>query len=213
MSEPASPAALPPLATADDPDAPGWTRAPATAGQVRTDAGLAAALFAGAVLSMALCRTAGIRTDPATGPVSVLLLAAVVAPLAWRRRFGWPVLVVVSAAFVVGQVVGVPEYLVSNIALFISFYTVGAWEPARRRARWVRTVVVVAMLGWLTVAVFRAVTGADDSGGLSRSGAFSPLAAYLVIQVLTNVAYFAGAWGFGEHAWSSAREYRRSTMR
>ncbi|MBU4337279.1 MAG: sensor histidine kinase, partial [Actinobacteria bacterium] len=177
------------------------------------DLWLAAALFVGAVLSMVLWRTTGVRTDPASGVVSILLLAAVTAPLAWRRRFPSAVLVVVTAAFVVGQVVGVPESLVSNVALFMALYTVGAWDPDRRRALWVRAAVVVIMFGWLMIAIFQAVADPEESTGLSSVGAFSPLAAYLLIQVLTNVVYFAGAWGFGEHAWSAARERARTAWR
>ncbi|MBU4214520.1 MAG: sensor histidine kinase [Actinobacteria bacterium] len=196
-----------------DPDDADWRRAPAEPAQLRVDLWLAAGLFVASVLSMVLWRVTGVRTDPASGTVSILLLAAVTAPLAWRRRFPSAVLVVVAVAFVIGQVVAVPETLVCNVCLFVALYTVGAWEPDRRRAFWVRAAVVVVMFGWLMIAIFRAVADPDRSSGLSNVGAFSPLAAYLLIQVLTNVVYFAGAWGFGEHAWSAARDRARTAWR
>src|SRR5699024_6628186 len=37
-------------------------------------------------------------------------------------------------------------------------------------------------------------------------GALTPFAAYMLIQVLINVLYFAGAYWFGNHAWSAARQ-------
>jgi signal transduction histidine kinase len=201
------------LPAVEDPDAEGWSRARPGPAERRVDLGLAAALFVGAVLSMVLWRVAGVRPDPASGLVSVLVLAAVTAPLAWRRRSASLVAVIVSAAFILAQLLAVPEALVSNIALFIALYTVGAWEVDRRRATWVRAGIIVVMFGWLLVAIFRASTGADQSTGLSRAGEFSPLAAYLLIQVLTNVVYFAGAWGFGEHAWNAARDRARTAWR
>lgn len=196
-----------------DPDAASWRRPPVDRAAQRADAGLAAALFVGAVLSMVLWRVTGVRPDPASGAVSVPLLLAVTAPLAWRRRYPSAVLGVVAVAFVVAQVLAVPETLVLNVALFIALYTVGAWETDRRRAVWVRALVVVGMFVWLLVAIFQAVADPEAVPGFSRSGAFSPLAAYLLIQVLTNVVYFAGAWAFGDHAWSAARERARTAWR
>lgn len=210
-SQPAQ--ALPPVEAAQDPDAPDWRRPRVDGDQLRGDALLAGALLVGAVLSMALLRTAGMYDDPAAGWVSVLCLAAATAPLAARRVQPSVVLVVVAIAFVATAELAVPETLFINIALFMALYTVGAWEPHRRRAVLVRLAVVVGMFGWLIVSIFRTVTDPDSLPDLSRVGAFSPLVAYMLIQLLTNVLYFAGAWWFGEHAWSSARERGRTAYR
>ncbi|WP_308121546.1 sensor histidine kinase [Actinotalea ferrariae] len=200
-------------APALDPDAPGWHRPPPSADQLRGDALLAGALLVGAVLSMALLRTAGIYDDPAAGWVSVLCLAGATVPLAVRRRWPSAVTVVISVAFVVAGELMVPETLFLNIALFMALYTVGAWDPDRRRATVVRTVVVVGMFAWLVVSIFRSATDPEALPGLSRAGAFSPFVAYMLIQLLTNVLYFAGAAWFGNHAWASARERARTAYR
>jgi len=196
-----------------DPDAPGWRRAPLTADQRRYDGVLAVGLLIGAVLSLALGRTAGMYDEPAAGWVSVLCVVALTAPLAVRRRWPAPVAVVVAAAFVLTGELHVPETLFSNIALFMALYTVGAWDQNRARATWVRGAVVVAMFVWLLVAMFQAVTDPEGIEGFSNAGAFSPLVAYLLIQLLTNVLYFAGAWWFGDHAWNAARERARTEHR
>jgi signal transduction histidine kinase len=196
-----------------DPDAPGWRRAPLTPDQERTDLLLAAGLLIGGVLSLALGRTAGMYEEPAQGWVAVLCLLAVTGPLAVRRRWPSATLVVVAAAFVAVGELRVPETLFSNIALFMALYTVGAWERNRTRATWVRGAVVVVMFVWLLFAMFHAVTDPEGVEGFSNAGAFSPLVAFLLIQLLTNVLYFAGAWWFGEHAWNAARERARTEWR
>ncbi|WP_454051157.1 sensor histidine kinase [Cellulomonas sp. Marseille-Q8402] len=198
---------------ADDPDAPGWRRPPITADQRRVDVLLAAGLLVGGVLSLALGRTAGMYDDPAESWVGLVVLLGLVGPLALRRRRPSAVALVVAAAFVVLGQARVPETLFANIALFMALYSVGAWETSRARATWVRGAIVVAMFVWLLITMFQAVTDPEGVEGFSNAGAFSPLVAFLLIQVLTNILYFAGAWWFGEHAWNAARERARTDFR
>ncbi|GAA4626089.1 sensor histidine kinase [Cellulomonas oligotrophica] len=198
---------------AEDPDVAGWERPGPTADGLRWDALGAGCLFVGAVLSMVLLRTSGFYEEPAAGWLSVLLLAATTLPLALRRRYPSAVALVVAVVFGVAQALLVPETLVSNIALFMAVYTVGAWETSRSRAAWVRGVVVLGMFVWLLVTIYQASTDPDVDDELSRAGAFSPFAAYMLLQLLTNVLYFGGAWWFGEHAWVSSRERARTAWR
>ena len=196
-----------------DPDRPGWRRPPIGPDQLRTDALLAAAMLVGGLLSMVLWRVAGLYDEPAPAWLSVVCLVGVTAPLALRRRWPSAVLVVVAAVFVVLVQVLVPETLFANIALFAALYAVGAWEPNRRRATVVRAVVIAGMFLWLLIALFVSTSDPESMPDLSRAGAFSPLVAYLLIQLLTNVLYFAGAYWFGERAWASARERARTELR
>ncbi|MBO3096454.1 sensor histidine kinase [Cellulomonas dongxiuzhuiae] len=197
-----------------DPDAPGWVRPAPDRDALRWDALLAGALYLGALLSMVLARVAGMYEEPAPGWLGALLLAAVTLPLAVRRRWPSVVLCVVAAAFIGAQVLYVPETLVSNIALFCAMYTVGAWETDRRRATTVRAVVVVAMIVWLFVALFWVATDPETAEHLpDQAGVFSPFVSFTLLQLLTNVLYFAGSWFFGEHAWRSSRERARTAWR
>lgn len=196
-----------------DPDAPGWRRPPVGPDERRTDALLAAGLLVGGVLSLVLWQVAGAYDDPAPTGVSLLIVAGVTLPLALRRRWPSAVLVVVAAVFIVLGSIRVSESLVANISLFLALYTVGAWEPDRRRALWVRAVVVAGMFVWLVIALFAATSDPDALGDMSRVGVLSPLVAYLLIQLLTNVAYFGAAWWFGDHAWAAARQHARTERR
>ncbi|QCB94458.1 sensor histidine kinase [Cellulomonas shaoxiangyii] len=208
-----APAALTRVGAAGDPDVTGWSRRQPGPDGLRWDVLLGVLLFVGAVLSSVMWRVTGLIPDPAPGWLSVLLLAAQTLPLTVRRRWPSAVAVVTGAAFIVAQLLMVPEQLVSNIALFMALYTVGAWERSRARAFWVRAGVVTAMFTWLLVSIFLAATDPDADIGLERAGAFSPFVAYMLIQLLTNVLYFAGAWWFGDHAWASARERERTAWR
>lgn len=197
----------------DDPDAPGWRRAPVGQDGLRNDTLMAVGLLIGGLLSLALWQTAGFYDEPAPGWVSLLCIAGTTLPLALRRRYPSVVAVVVGAVFIVLGVAKVPETLVANIALFVSLYTVGAWEADRRRATWVRVLIIVAMFTWLLIALFVTTSDPESLPDFDRAGAFSPLVAYLLIQLLTNVVYFAGAYWFGNHAWASARERARTLLR
>lgn len=204
---------LTPVPAADDPDLPGWRRPTVGPDDVRKDTAGAVALFLGALMSMVLWRVAGMYDEPAAPWLSVLLLALVTGPLAVRRRWPNTVLVVVAAAFVALVGFHVSETLVANIALFCALYTVGAWGPDRKRATWVRGLVIAGMLLWLVGSIFMTMRDPDALPDFSRAGALSPLLAYLLIQVFTNLLYFAGAYWFGERQWASARERARTHLR
>lgn len=182
------------------------TRPPATPAQLRADVWLAAALLVAAILSAALGAVAGVYDAEAPAPIWTIVYAVcLTGPLAVRRRYPEIVAIVVSVAYFGGVTARIPEVYVGNIAVFIAFYTVGAWVADRRRAFWVRAGIIVAMFGWLLVTTFIAATTPDD-GGLSRAGAFSPFAAFMLIQFLVNASFFGGAYWFGDRAFASAME-------
>ncbi|WP_300590438.1 hypothetical protein [Microbacterium sp.] len=161
---------------------------------LRGDVWLAVALFVTAVLSTALGSVAGIYSQTEVDLRFALLYAfGVTAPLAWRRRLPSTVAVAVSIAFFLGMTARIPELYVGNVAVFIAFYTVGAWVDDRRRAFIVRMVIIVGMFIWLLVTMFIDATAPTDEG-LSRAGLFSPYVAFMLIQFLVNVAFFGGAY-------------------
>ncbi len=188
-----------------DPDSRDWRRAPADAGERKVDALTAVALFAAAILSLVLGRAMGLWPDPAGPALSAAVLALMTLPLAFRRTAPVPVLAALGVAFLLVGELRVPEVTISNIAMFMAIYSVGAWEQKRVRANWARGVLVTVMGVWLLTSFFRASTQDLDFEG-PGIGALTPVAAYMLQQVLINVLYFAGAWWFGEHAWSSARQ-------
>lgn len=193
-------------ATFNDPDEPGWKRPAPTPGERRADLILAIGLFVGSILSLMLYTVAGFYDDPAGFGVSILTLALITLPLALRRVWPATIALALSAIFVVIVQLRVSELLFTNIALFLALYSVGAWMSDRRRAFIVRVVIVFAMLVWLLISMFQATTDPDAMPGFSRAGLFSPLVAFLLIQILTNVLYFGAAWYFGNRAWDGAVE-------
>lgn len=206
-----------------DPELPGWRRAEATPEQLRADVLGAIALFLLSVLSLALSSATGMfGSESASLEVSVAVLACITLPLAVRRRWPVAVLAVVTAGFVTLGELPVAESTIANVSLFCALYTVGAWEGDRRRAVLSRAIVVALMVIWFISAMFRTSLAELDEElaelpGASALGALTPAAAFMLMQVLVNILYFAGAWWFGSHSFSAAREralveYRTSQL-
>jgi len=185
-------------------EATGWGRPAPTRRERLLDLAIAGGLFLAAVISQQLYRVAGVYDHPAEAPLTFAVLAVVSLPLALRRSHPLVAGVLVAAGFFATGVFEVPELLVCNITLFLALYSIGAWVSRRSLANAVRALIVVVMIVWLFVALFQAATDPDALDGFSRAGAFSPLVAFMLIQVLMNVLYFAAAWWFGERAFASA---------
>ena len=124
---------------------------------------------------------------------------AMAAPLVLRRR--WP-----SAMLILQTLIYMPlvwlgwEIYVIQIMIFLSFYSVGAWDANRKRAFWTRLVVIIIMFG--SIAATFIVYG----GLYIELGGVTGLIATLAIQYVVNIGYFGGAWFFGNRAWNSALE-------
>jgi signal transduction histidine kinase len=176
-----------------------------TSRPTRNDVILAVSLAVGAILSSVLYRIAGVFDQPAPAWVTLPWALAVAIPLAWRRIAPITSAVIVSAGFIVGGLVFVPELLVCNITLFLAIYSVGAWSANRRRATIARIAITAAMIGWLLVSLFVQATDPSALPNLPRPGAFSPMVAFMLLQLLTNILYFSFAFYFGDRAWAAAR--------
>nr|WP_221420931.1 sensor histidine kinase [Conyzicola lurida] len=179
----------------------------------RRDAIGVAALAVGTIVSALLHARSGYFTDldvdpqlhPAPIWLSALMILALTVPLAWRRRYPEIVAVVVSVAFFLAPTFRVPEALFGSITLFIAIYSVGAWSRHRRAATITRVLIIVGMFVWIGVQLLLTVNDPDTLPGFSRSGVFSAFASYAVINVLTNLLYFGGAYYFGDSAYRGAR--------
>lgn len=131
-----------------------------------------------------------------------------------RRR--WPLLVAVSAAahmFIVGQIM--PEVMgqiTLQVAYFVAFFSALAWARDRRLMVLVVGGIIVFMSGWiawqlaLTNAVSQLVARAQTAG---PTGPVSAFTAGVILTVLINVVYFAGAVIGGQWSWRSARQRAR----
>ncbi|WP_298037633.1 sensor histidine kinase [uncultured Microbacterium sp.] len=124
------------------------------------------------------------------------------APLAWRRVWPAAVAVIVSVAYFVAVTMHLPEIFAGNIAVFIALYTVGAWMRNRRGAMIVRVAIIIGMFIWLMFSAYFSVLEVATEAEVV-AGAMSPYVAYIMLQVLINVLYFAGAYYFGERTWNA----------
>ena len=182
-----------------------FTRTPSPR-EIRQDVLLAAILFVGGILSAALSSIAKVYgAEQAPLWTAIPYIAVFSAALTVRRRRPAVVAVVVSLAFVVATTLRVPEIYGGNIAMFIALYTVGAWTNSRRRAFFVRAAIMVMMAAWLVIEMYRQAIEQAAKADVS-AGMFSPLVAFLMLQVLLNVLYFGGAYYFGERSWNAARQ-------
>lgn len=169
---------------------------------LRTDALVAVALaIIGSLMAYAAVvsgTTIGGHDDP-----RLLMLAAVVisAPMVFYRRHPAIISVLVAAIYIVsGYTTGIEVYS-AQVVLYLSFYAVGAWENQRKRANWVRGLILATMGSWLLIETVRGFTS-PDTGELGVSAYF----AFLFIQWVVNFAFFGAAWLFGQRAWKSALE-------
>ncbi|KEP75368.1 histidine kinase [Microbacterium sp. SUBG005] len=178
--------------------------------QQRGDVILAVVLFLGGILSAVLSSVSGIYGDEQGSLAIALVYVAVLAvPIAVRRRWPSVTAVVVSVAYFFAVTFRIPELYAGNIAMFIALYTVGAWEPNRRRATIVRVAIIVGMFAWLFVVMFQDATQPVDpavEGAFSRVGAFSPFVAYQLLMIGVNALFFGGAYYFGDRSHQQMRE-------
>ena len=167
---------------------------PAPRGRL-TDAVVAAGMLCGATVSLALSIVPGAAVPP---PLVLAVWAlALTVPLGWRRTAPTVSGVVVVVAFLGGQVVGVPEYLVSQIAPFLALYSIGAWSRDRRRALGVRAVLVAVIVVFFVIAVVRFGDGVRQGLQFVPGGA-------VVLSALMTMLYLTAAIAFGETTWRSA---------
>ncbi len=171
---------------------------------------MAAVVFVAGIISAVLSSISEIYgDDQAPLGYAVLYLFVIAAPLAVRRVWPAPVAVIVSIAYFFAVTFRIPELYAGNVAMFIALYTVGAWMANRRAALVVRAAIIAGMFLWLLITMYRdAIDTAREEEVIA--GAMSPYVAFMMLQILLNVLYFAGAYYFGERAWNAARQ--RATL-
>ncbi|RIV37826.1 sensor histidine kinase [Micromonospora radicis] len=184
-----------------------WRRPGPTPEQRRLDlyAGLTATILA--LFSLTLARSTGmfLLGPPPSDLEQILWTIAVPLPLIWRRRYPTATALIVSAAFIGAQVRAVPEWQLSQWALFAAIFTLGAWGPDHRRSRLVRVGVIAAMFVWMAVAYVISYRSLSPDTFADAIGPVPPLLAAIVTGVLINVLFFGFAYFFGETAWVAAR--------
>jgi signal transduction histidine kinase len=183
-----------------------WARPGPTRVQRVRDFWLGLAVIAGALVVTVLVNSMGafyVDSVPSLAEQCVWTVAMTV-PLVVRTRFPLVVVLVVGVVFIAAQARQIGDNLVPSITLFLAIYTVGAWERNRVVARWVRVTVIVAMFGWLGVAMARALVE-PHPGFPDAAGPLDPFLSVFLYNIGFNLLFFLSAYFFGNMAWLSAR--------
>ena len=184
-----------------------WRRPSPTAEQCCIDlvVGVAAALLA--VLNLTLTTSAGsfLLGPPPSWPEQVGWAVAVTLPLAWRRRQPEMCALMVTVAFVGGQMRAAPEVQIASGAIFVALYSLGAWGRDRRRSRRLRVGIIAGIFGWISIAYLGALPSLSPETVPDGAGPIPPILAVIVSNVLVNALFFGFAYYSGELAWTAAR--------
>lgn len=169
---------------------------------LRTDTIVALALVIVGTLMGYASVTSGMPTAMSDSSRDLMISAVIVsAPMVLYRRFPSVISPLASVLYIVlSYTLGIEIYS-AQVVLYLAFYAVGAWENDRRRANWVRGIIVVSMAAWLLVETVRGFTS-PDTGEAGVAAYF----AFLFMQWIVNFAFFGAAWVFGQRAWESALE-------
>ena len=127
----------------------------------------------------------------------------VAAPLVLRRRFPIAMMLLQTALYNAASFWTGMDLYASQVMLFLGFYSVGAWAWHRNHALVSRIVAVVAMLIAYIVGV---LLGTQEALGDAAFASATSLTATFVLFATLNVAFFVGAWIFGDRAWTQAVE-------
>jgi signal transduction histidine kinase len=191
-----------------------WVRQPPAAAR-RRDATVALVLFALSAIGLEMLRSGGGLRTAAPVWQEYLGLAAMAAPIAFRRRWPLGVVVVSSLAFfVVGvRMPDVAMQLSVQGLYFFALFSAMAWARDRRVALVVIAGVLLLMFGWLAYQFLLGSAVAqinEDIADPTRSrGAVNPVIAAVTNTFLVNIAYFGGAVLGGQAAWNAARRRAR----
>lgn len=164
----------------------------------RADLWIVAALAAGSMIFSVLYFATG--QWPFKAPLWVVCLAsaAVAAPLIYRRRFPSQVAWIQAAIYVAAQVFSALEPAVSQIALFMGIYSIGAWQADRRKAFISRLLLCISIFVYAVLSMSFQFQTVENMSVLQ-------IAAAAGVNLLTNAAYFGGGWIFGNRAWRQRR--------
>jgi len=194
---------LPSLPPAD------WERPAPNAQGLRRDAIVALAFLLFALLMQELVLSLTEKQDAVQRPLAFLILAALILPLMFRRRWPIPMMLVSSVAFIASggsETYTVSMQLCAQLAYFLGLYTAVSWAK-NRRALWASlTVVLLAMAVWIVISLFTSdlykaagMRIVEDPAGLLPVELAFPLYSFLM-----NLMYFGGAIFLGLISWSNA---------
>ena len=129
-----------------------WQRPMPDRRRLRIDIAIGVAVTLTALFNLTLTRSAGAFSGhPPPVAEQVVWTVLTTFPLCWRRRWPDAVAVLISAAFIAGQIRYTPEQQLATGSLFAAIYTLGAWGRHHRRAHWIRAGIIAGMFLYLGI--------------------------------------------------------------
>ncbi|WP_154794058.1 sensor histidine kinase [Occultella kanbiaonis] len=195
----------------NDAQDPLWERpGPSSAQQRRDVLGTVVFIMVGLGMTVAT-KSFGLVIEGEESWRAYVAVAAMIAPLAIRRRYPMVALVISSALFL-GLAYLSPEASVQlpfQTAYFAAIYAAVAWARERRWLWIAVALVLLEMAAWIIISFTISNAVALFYGTDGPTGPLDPVLAYVLYTAAINLAYFGGAILVGRNSWRGALQRAR----
>lgn len=192
-----------------------WERQTPTSAALRRDIFSALGFFVLALLMQELVLSMTEAGKSADRPLAFALLAALILPLMFRRRWPITMMLIGSAAFLIGgstATATVAMQFCAQLGYFLGLYTAVAWARNRRGLWTAMGLVLLSMAVWLVISFF-ASDLYEATNTLMVENPMGSIPANMAIPLYTfviNTLYFGGAIFLGLTSWSNS--YSKSVV-
>lgn len=137
------------------------------------------------------------------------VLASLILPLMFRRRWPITMMLIGSAAFMISgtsSAYTVTMQLTAQVAYFLCLYTAVAWSKNRKALWTTMSIVLLSMTVWILIDLFTSDLLKEAGKAIveNPAGFISPDTAFALYTFATNVLYFGGSISLGLISWSNA---------
>lgn len=186
-----------------------WERPAPDRKGLRRDVIVAAGFLLLALAMHELMQSLTEREDAPDRLLSYLVLASLIVPLMFRRRWPISMMLIGSAAFFGAgneNTYRVGMELCAQLAYFIGIYTAVTWSKNRRGLWTAMSVVLLFMATWLIISFFSSdlFKATGTSMVEEPAGVLPATTAFVLYNLLMNLMFFGGAIFLGMVSWTNA---------
>lgn len=194
---------------------PDWERETPNPAALRRDIWSALGFLVLALLMQELVLSMTEVGKSADRPLAFALLAALILPLMFRRRWPITMMLIGSAAFLIGGSTAtavVAMQFCAQLGYFLGLYTAVAWARNRRGLWTAMGLVLLSMAVWLIISFFTSDLYAANNQLMVENpmGSIPETIAMPLYSFVINVLYFGGAIFLGLTSWSNS--YSKSVV-
>ncbi|WP_313811193.1 histidine kinase [Glutamicibacter sp.] len=186
-----------------------WERPSPSPAALRRDVLLTLGFLAFALLSYEMVLSVT-EQDKAVDRLSAYaVLASLILPLMFRRRWPITMMLIGSAAFMISgtsPAYSVTMQLTAQIAYFLGLYTAVSWSKNRKALWTTLSIVLLSMTVWILISLFTSDLLEEAGKAIveNPAGFISPDAAFAAYTFATNLLYFGGSISLGLISWSNS---------